>query len=645
MKAIKSTVLAVVIVLMLIGASGSASGEARQASLAAGHLEQWSTIFLPLVLTSEPDPYEDMVYVPEGEFLMGCHPDHNRGYDCLPFELPLHPVWLDAYYIDRTEVTNADYAKCVAQGYCDAPTSDASSTRGWYYGNPTYANYPVVYVEWNQAYEYCSWAGKRLPTEAEWEKAAHGTSLRTYPWGDAAPSCSRANYRPWDYCVGDTTAVGSYPTGASPYGALDMAGNVSEWVWDWYSPTYYSESPYYNPIGPIVPGEYLDLMARGGSWLHAESPLRTAARGYLWPDSNNNIGFRCVAPADSNNPPNPVANPNPANGAVVPPDNVQLSWSGSDPDGDALVYDVYLDRRDGKGLTLIEYNINQPYASALTLEPSTTYYWMVITYDEHGASTEGPVWEFTTSSEVFDPYKMVYVPAGEFQMGCDPAHNGGLECFSDELPLHTVWLDAYYIDKYEVTNGQYELCVAAGSCSAPESSASPLRSWYYGNPEYFYYPVIHVDWYDAYSYCSWAGKRLPTEAEWEKAARGTSPQSYPWGEQAPSCSLANTDKDAVGTPCIGDTVKVGSYPAGTSPYGAMDMAGNVSEWVWDWFNSSYYNISPYANPWGPETGSAIVKRGGGWIYDWGTLRTAFRGFGIIDMGDSDTGFRCVFPAP
>jgi len=230
---------------------------------------------------------------------------------------------------------------------------------------------------------------------------------------------------------------------------------------------------------------------------------------------------------------------------------------------------------------------------------------------------------------------LVYIPAGEFSMGCDVNHNDGDLCYTDQQPLHTVYLDAYKIDKYEVTNAQYALCVTAGVCSEPAFTNSYSHPSYYGSLTYANYPVIYVSWSDAAQYCAWVDKRLPTEAEWEKAARGTSVQTYPWGDTTASCLLAN------GEWCIDDTTLVGAYPDGASPYGVFDMSGNVWEWVSDWYLASYYSTSPYENPTGPDTGSYKVIRGGSWDNDFETLRVAYRDYFHPDFTGNNFGFRCA----
>ena len=240
------------------------------------------------------------------------------------------------------------------------------------------------------------------------------------------------------------------------------------------------------------------------------------------------------------------------------------------------------------------------------------------------------------------PSDMVLVPAGGFRMGCDPTHNGGYDCSSQELPLHSVNLDSYSIDKFEVTNARYAECVTAKACTPPADSSSWTRPSYYGNAAYGSFPVIHVTFTQADAYCRWAGQRLPTEAEWEKAARGQSgARAYPWGDQAPGCALANFFDRAPIPPCVGDTSAVGSYPGGASPYGAQDMAGNVLEWVHDWYDAGYYTVSPASNPPGPAAGSLKVKRGGGWDALPSTLKTAYRDFDDPAFQDFDLGFRCV----
>jgi len=219
-----------------------------------------------------------MVYVPAGEFSMGSN---NGQLD----ERPVHTVTLDAFWIDQTEVTTDMYARCVTAGKCQSPSSSNSYSRDSYYGDSQYADYPVIYVSWNDAVAYCAWAGAELPSEAEWEKAARGTDGRTYPWGENINN-TLANYNSY---VGDTTEVGYYPTGASLYGALDMAGNVWEWVNSLYKPYPFDAGDGREDVNASGP-----RVLRGGSWYDYEHYLRSALRYYSAADLTLNvIGFRC----------------------------------------------------------------------------------------------------------------------------------------------------------------------------------------------------------------------------------------------------------------------------------------------------------------------------------------------------------------
>ena len=227
-----------------------------------------------------------LVYIPMGEFLMGSTDSDSNAY---AGESPQQRIYLDAFWIDQTEVTNTMYARCVQAGACQPSAQTKSYTREAYYGTPQYANYPAIFVTWFDAQAYCQWAGGQLPTEAQWEKAARGTDGWVYPWGMAEPDRNLLNF---NLQVGDTTEVGRYPGGASPYGVLDMAGNAWEWVADWYDPNYYVRSPQRNPTGP---DHGLGRVMKGGSWNVAGRNVRAAVRGRRTPDYRyDNVGFRCA---------------------------------------------------------------------------------------------------------------------------------------------------------------------------------------------------------------------------------------------------------------------------------------------------------------------------------------------------------------
>ena len=276
-----------------------------------------------------------------------------------------------------------------------------------------------------------------------------------------------------------------------------------------------------------------------------------------------------------------------------------------------------------------------------------------------------------------DGAEMVLVPAGEFVMGSapddiasllrrNPKANGAI--VKDEIPKHRVFLDAFYIDKYEVTNARFQQFVQAtgyrtqaeregggkirtgaktwaqvpdATWRAPQGKGSSIAGLET-------HPVVQVSWHDAKAYCTWTGKRLPTEAEWEKAARGPEGRLYPWGNELDGMRANFCDrncpfewKDAAVDDGYRSTAPVGSYEAGKSPYGAYDMAGNVWEWVADWYDAKYYRRSPARNPQGPTSGTQVVLRGGSWLYTAPDFRATERAGVPPGRSNENIGLRCV----
>ena len=253
-----------------------------------------------------------------------------------------------------------------------------------------------------------------------------------------------------------------------------------------------------------------------------------------------------------------------------------------------------------------------------------------------------PIQTITTPK---DEAVMVYVPAGEFLMGTSDADIEyykqifplrRITRFDNERPQRTVFVDAFYIDKYEVTNKQYKRFLA-------ETGYVPKHYLDYAPYNTSNFPAAVLEWEDAVAYANWAGKRLPTEAEWEKAARGTDGRIWPWGDEWDGTKLSGNDgtglKDG-----YKETAPIGQFPQGASPYGAHDMAGNLWEWVSDWYDPNYYRTSPpNINPKGPDTGDGHVLKGGGWAENLDFTRCASRLGG--EPGSLLRGFRCVIDAP
>lgn len=268
-----------------------------------------------------------MALIPAGEFVMGRNGGHrmhhgggghehhhNHHHKDADFGTHEHKVYLDAYYIDKHEVTNGNYAKFIDAGGYDI--AELWTDEGWkwrqendikwpmwwtedetanYKGSPNYPDHPVTGISWHEATAYARWIGKRLPSEAQWEKAARGSNTDyVYPWGDAEPDCALANFcaDKHKFCVGSTAAVGSIENGKSPYGVYDMAGNVWEWCRDVYMPDYYMVSPYKNP--ECTDGG-VQRVLRGGSWLNAKEFITSTFRRKTDQELRNYFnGFRCV---------------------------------------------------------------------------------------------------------------------------------------------------------------------------------------------------------------------------------------------------------------------------------------------------------------------------------------------------------------
>ena len=231
---------------------------------------------------------------------------------------------------------------------------------------------------------------------------------------------------------------------------------------------------------------------------------------------------------------------------------------------------------------------------------------------------------------VLPPDGMVLIPAGEFFMGTEDG-------LPDARPMHRPQLSSFWIDQYEVTNAEYRRCLQAGICLPPKDRQAfddSLRGQH---------PVTNVTWAQARAFCQWRGRRLPTEAEWEKAARGTDGRRYPWGNSEEV--IKSLVKEQTVRSNGNGTAPVGSFPGTLSPYGVFDLIGNAWEWVKDWYAEDYYAIAPVRDPQGPLRGSFRVLRGGDWSQSPSELRVSYRGWDEMTYWGPSLGFRCAADVP
>ena len=310
---------------------------------------------------------------------------------------------------------------------------------------------------------------------------------------------------------------------------------------------------------------------------------------------------------------------------------INLSWQDNSENEDGFV----IERKTGSGGEYSVIDSVDPDITSYTdtgLSPELTYYYRVYAYSSEGDSDYSGEASATAPSL---PAQLASISAGCFDMG-DAFHEGDW----DETPVHEVCISDFQMDTTEVTNAVYQICVDAGVCTPPGGIDSETRDPYYGNPDYDDYPVIRVNRNQADTFCQWAGGRLPTEAEWEFAARGgLSGNRYPWGDNDPVCTPGEDNGAQFELCSPGDTVEAGSF--GSNGYGLYDMAGNVREWVSDWYDEHYYWTSPTDDPQGPDWGNRGIVRGGSWEDPENSLRVADRRDRNPNSQDEKIGFRCV----
>ncbi len=529
---------------------------------------------------------QEYVYIPPGEFMMGTVFGDD---ETNPDESPRHKVIISrGFWMSTTEVTVGAYKKFALATGRQMHREPKWTDEGKPYNiNPgwRYEEHPIVKVNWNDAVAYCQWIGGRLPTEAEWEYAARAGTTTEYHWGNSESQIDRyANYadKSFDSKFSDSKSWGDKAhndgySGTSPvgtfepnaWGLYDMSGNVYEWCSDWYDDNYYQgRRVFTDPQGPSS-GRYRVL--RGGSWSSRARSVRSALRLRFMVSHRYSVaGFRIVRDE-----------------ALSTPESDERTIENQ---ADAKPWDEII-------------------TEILVVPP-----------------------EITNSIGM----KFCLIPAGSFMMGAVPGDNYAGD---DEKPRHRVTISrGFWMSTTEVTVGAYrKFALATGRQMPPEpkwTDEDKIYRTYNINPGWRYeeQPIVNVTWDDAVAYCQWVGGRLPTEAEWEYAARAGTTTKYYWGnrwgkfESQTYYKYANYadrsfDRKFSDTFSWGDKTYDDGY-SGTSPvgrfepnaWGLYDMIGNVREWCSDWYDEDYYQGRlVFTDPQGPSSGRSRVLRDGSWL--------------------------------
>ena len=466
------------------------------------------------------------------------------------------------------------------------------------------ADHPVVLVSWDDARSFCDWAGLALPTEEQWEKAARGTDGRIWPWGNERPTAKHCNF---NSNVGGTTPVGAYsPKGDSPRGCADMAGNVWEWI-----DSYYAKDEH--------------LAWRGGAWNSNGQNTRAAYQTGSDPyDKNNLVGFRVVglsiegenlskepqypeidATVEAPSTVTPAIDGHNINDTDKGNDNRDLiqNEAVNDPDRLAILPNIHIAPKSIVDAVLDSYiRIHEKTGIELVRIPAGPFF--------YGSDYRVPIAAFWGQHGKVAIKKFLFGSAD----GDPLAHD-------NEKPKRIIDLPEYWIGLMPVTNAQYKRFLDANPNHRVPLNWDTMSRDYSANKAD--HPVIQVSWQDTKAFCDWAGLALPTEEQWEKAARGTDGRIWPWGNEPPTAEHCNFNAN------VGDTTPVGQYsPKGDSPYGCADMAGNVWEWTASWYD---------------RTLGGRVLRGGSWYYNQELVRVSIRVNYTPNLADYNIGFRPVVP--